>query len=68
MAAETAFFVKEMIECFWFQDVEQLAKALPNVVGVYLIPNPKFNHFDFLWARDAKKLLYDPMMALMAKY
>lgn len=51
-----------------FQDVELLAKKLPNVVGVFRIPYPDFNHIDFMWATDSRKLLYDELIRLMNKY
>ncbi|XP_058806281.1 lipase 1-like [Phymastichus coffea] len=41
------------------KDVKLLAKRLPNVFAVKAVKHPRFNHFDFLWAKDAKKYLYD---------
>lgn len=42
-----------------FQGVLQLAKSLPNLVGLHAIPLKTFNHFDFTWGLDANRLLYD---------
>lgn len=48
------------------QDVERLAPRLNSSIGQFLVP--EFNHFDFLWAIDAKTLLYDNIMSLMEGY
>jgi hypothetical protein len=45
------------------QDVDQLASKLPNLLGKFLVPNPKFNHLDFLWAIDQRTLVYDLIIA-----
>lgn len=47
------------------KDVERLVKALPNAVGPYLIPHQTFNHLDFLWGVDVRRLLYDDMLEMM---
>lgn len=36
------------------ENVERLARTLPNVVHKHLIPHDRFNHFDFLWALNLK--------------
>lgn len=41
-----------------YEDIQILLDSLPNVLGAYRIPQPKFNHFDFVWSRDGKQLLY----------
>lgn len=46
-------------------DVEKLNKQLPNVIGSFLIRDPKFNHLDFLYAIDVKELLYDRVFNIM---
>ncbi|KAK2585097.1 hypothetical protein KPH14_008609 [Odynerus spinipes] len=43
-------------------DVLRLAKELRNVVDMYRIPYPKFNHLDFLWAKHAPELIYNRML------
>ncbi|KRT85848.1 hydrolase, partial [Oryctes borbonicus] len=35
-------------------DVKQLESELPNVVLSYLVPDPKFNHLDYMWAIDCR--------------
>lgn len=47
--------------------VEKLAKQLPNVIDKYLVPHHKFNHLDFLWAIDAKTLVYDRVLENIQK-
>ncbi|GAB0092453.1 Lipase [Sergentomyia squamirostris] len=47
------------------KDVEKLTQKLPNVVGDYLVPFPKFNHLDFIYAKDVKFLLYDKVIELV---
>lgn len=51
-----------------FQDVVALSKQLPNLVGLHLVPFPKFNHFDFLWAKDSQSLLYDHVIQVMSQF
>uniref|UniRef100_A0A6P4EIW9 Lipase 3 n=1 Tax=Drosophila rhopaloa TaxID=1041015 RepID=A0A6P4EIW9_DRORH len=46
-------------------DVVRLRDNLPNVVHDYLIPAPKFNHIDFIWANDVKTMLYDRVLEVM---
>ncbi|OXU26046.1 hypothetical protein TSAR_000454 [Trichomalopsis sarcophagae] len=43
------------------KDALALAKALPNLVSVNAVEYEKFNHFDFLWAKDVKQLFYDKL-------
>ncbi|CAL1684027.1 unnamed protein product [Lasius platythorax] len=46
-------------------DVKRLSRILPNVMDLYEIPWPKFNHVDFIWAKDAPKLLYERVLKIM---
>ena len=39
-------------------DVRWLARQLPNVARVRSVPQSGFNHLDFLWAKDARSLVY----------
>ncbi|KMQ90701.1 lipase 3 [Lasius niger] len=48
-------------------DVKRLYRALPNVMDIYEVPWPKFNHVDFLWAKDAPKLVYERVFKLMKR-
>ncbi|CAG9784621.1 unnamed protein product [Diatraea saccharalis] len=50
------------------KDVDTLSKEINSVVGKYRVPMAKFNHVDFVFAIDAKKLIYDRMMNIMAQF
>lgn len=54
--------------CYTFQDVEVLAKRLPNVAEKKVMPFPEFNHLDFLWANDIKTIVYDDLIEFMKRY
>ncbi|CAG5051606.1 unnamed protein product [Parnassius apollo] len=53
------------INLFWAQndllssekDVKMLLEKLPSTTHAYLVPDPKFNHLDYLWAIDASTLI-----------
>lgn len=46
-----------------FQDVDRLLQNLPKATTKsYKIPMEKFNHVDFMWAKDAPKLVYEPLL------
>ncbi|XP_044748899.1 lipase 1-like [Coccinella septempunctata] len=49
-------------------DIDMLAEKLPNVKDKLKIPYPSFNHLDFMWAINSKKLLYDQLLLLLNKY
>lgn len=48
-------------------DVQRLGRELGNVRGVYLIKDPNFNHFDFLWAINARGLVYHDLCSVMKR-
>uniref|UniRef100_A0A1B0CJ10 Putative triglyceride lipase-cholesterol esterase n=1 Tax=Lutzomyia longipalpis TaxID=7200 RepID=A0A1B0CJ10_LUTLO len=50
------------------QDVELLHKRLPNSIGMFKVPFETFNHLDFMWGLDVKRLVYIDMLKLMEKY
>ncbi|XP_025995621.1 lipase 3 [Solenopsis invicta] len=49
------------------KDVEKLTSEVSNLASKTLIGDKKFNHLDFLWAKNVKKYLYDPMLNQMNK-
>ncbi|XP_025265049.1 LOW QUALITY PROTEIN: lipase 3 [Camponotus floridanus] len=49
------------------EDVKRLYHSLPNVVDMYGVPWSKFNHADFMWAKDASKLVYDRILKIMRR-
>ncbi|XP_017098803.2 lipase 1 isoform X1 [Drosophila bipectinata] len=48
-------------------DVEAMCDDLGNVTGRYLVPQKEFNHMDFLWATDVRKMLYRRMLQVLGK-
>lgn len=48
-------------------DVQQLINELGNVVGGFVTPDANFNHFDFLWAVDARRLVYEQVVEVMRR-
>ncbi|XP_022116482.2 lipase 3 [Pieris rapae] len=50
------------------KDVDRLFKELKSVVGKYRVPLDNFNHLDFVFANDAKKLIYDRIIRIMAQF
>nr|CAD7413228.1 unnamed protein product [Timema cristinae] len=49
-------------------DVDELYSELPNVIGKFLVPLDQFNHIDYMWAIDAKTLVYDTVISIMSQY
>ncbi|KAI8427546.1 hypothetical protein MSG28_002059 [Choristoneura fumiferana] len=47
------------------KDVDKLLTEMDSAVGKYKVPLPKFNHLDFVFAIDAKKLIYDRVLKIM---
>ncbi|KAK9875913.1 hypothetical protein WA026_009697 [Henosepilachna vigintioctopunctata] len=50
------------------EDINPLSEKLPNVVNKTKVPFPAFNHLDFMWAIDAKNLLYTELISIINKY
>ncbi|XP_029159665.1 gastric triacylglycerol lipase-like isoform X1 [Nylanderia fulva] len=48
-------------------DLKRLFCALSNVMDVYAVPWSNFNHVDFIWAKDAPKLVYERIFRIMKK-
>ncbi|XP_029171217.1 lipase 1-like [Nylanderia fulva] len=46
-------------------DVKRLYNLLPNVMDLYEIPLLNFNHVDFIWAKDAPKLVYERVFTII---
>ena len=47
--------------------MKKLYKELGNPFGKTLIADKKFNHLDYMWAKDVKKLVYDQIIERMKK-
>lgn len=50
-----------------FKDVKKLHDMLNNILDVYRVPLPKFNHLDFTWGKDAPEFVYKRLLKIMAK-
>ncbi|XP_053618642.1 lipase 1-like [Plodia interpunctella] len=49
-------------------DVRWLASQLPNVVESYLVPNPKWNHLDFVYSQYIPDLIFPKIQEYLLKY
>uniref|UniRef100_A0A8D8Q8U7 Lipase 1 n=1 Tax=Cacopsylla melanoneura TaxID=428564 RepID=A0A8D8Q8U7_9HEMI len=50
------------------KDARKLKRRLGNVVRDYPVPYKYFDHGDFLWAKDAYRLLYKDILLLVDQY
>ncbi|XP_042239935.1 gastric triacylglycerol lipase-like isoform X2 [Homarus americanus] len=65
--------IKVPITMFWAnndwlageKDVHHLEKQLPHLQACYKVPNPMFSHLDFLWATDARSLVYEKVFEVL---
>ncbi|CAH1103885.1 unnamed protein product [Psylliodes chrysocephalus] len=51
-----------------YTDVIRLGRELKNLVGLYKVPMDSFNHVDYIFGKDAEKLVYRPLMKVLKKY
>ncbi|XP_012231435.1 lipase 1-like [Linepithema humile] len=49
------------------KDVKILRDLLTNIVDDYRLPSLKFNHIDYMWAQDARTLVYEKILEIMKK-
>ncbi|XP_032510738.2 lipase 3-like [Danaus plexippus] len=49
-------------------DVDKLFHQVSSVVGKYRVPHDKFNHLDFIFAIDARTLVYDRIIKIMSRF
>lgn len=61
----TAVYYAESDWLTTVEDVRLLIKDLPNVFNDYLVPHKKFNHADFVWGKNAGRLVYDEIVKNM---
>lgn len=40
---------------------------LPDILDLYRVPFPKFNHLDFVWGEDVFELVYKRLLEIMKK-
>lgn len=50
------------------QNILKLSRHLPNIVLMEEVPFKPFNHADFVWAIDAKTLLYDRVIQVLREF
>lgn len=50
------------------EDVRELFMGMSSRRKMIQISDPRFNHFDFLWAIDVKSLLYDQLIDIMKEH
>ncbi|XP_055615722.1 lipase 3-like [Toxorhynchites rutilus septentrionalis] len=50
------------------RDVQQLSTQLGNTVGLFRVPDNRWNHLDFTYATDAKPLLYDRIIDFIGRW
>lgn len=48
--------------------MEKLYTELGNPFGKFLVPDKRFNHIDFMWAKNGKELLYDYILDQMKQF
>lgn len=57
--AKVAIFYSDQDTTVAAEDIRRLPSELPNVVEIHRVNDDTFNHIDFVWASDAKELVYD---------
>ncbi|XP_068632100.1 lipase 3-like [Battus philenor] len=63
------------IKLFWSRndlmsgekDVMSLLNVLPSTTEAYMVPDPKFNHLDYLWSIDAPTLINNEILSSLEK-
>lgn len=49
-------------------DTSLLATGLPNLRLLYMVPHPLWNHMDFVWGLNVRRLVYEPMLERMRRF
>lgn len=49
-------------------DVDILYNKLSNAIDIYKVPERRFNHLDFVWAKDFKTLIFERIRKLMEHF
>lgn len=50
------------------EDVDKLLREIPSVIGKYRVPLTKFNHLDFVFAKNATLYIYNRMINIMEQF
>nr|CAD7402546.1 unnamed protein product [Timema cristinae] len=54
--------VDNRLDSLCTQDVKNLSVRLQQKIGMFRVSLPSFNHVDFMWAKDAPKLVYSKIL------
>ncbi|KAI5700536.1 hypothetical protein M8J75_000227 [Diaphorina citri] len=65
VAAPVALFYSRGDMFVPYKNVDRLASELGNLVSLNLLPKSTFNHMDFIWGKDAKKMVFEKAINLM---
>ncbi|XP_018563457.1 lipase 1-like [Anoplophora glabripennis] len=68
ITAPVALFYGEADSVATKEDVEILAKLLPNVVEMYKVPSKNWNHLDFVWGKNIDILLNNKVIDVITRY
>lgn len=49
-------------------DVQRTLSEIPNVILKFRVDNKNFSHLDFVWARDAVSLVYQPLLKVLERF
>nr|CAI5829897.1 unnamed protein product [Callosobruchus analis] len=49
-------------------DIRRLAENITTLVDIYKVQMDSFNHVDFLFGKDAEKLVYNPLIKVIRNY
>lgn len=47
------------------RDVQDVVKQLPRVIAAKPVADKKFNHFDFIVAKNVRSLVYDQLIQML---
>ncbi|XP_060807301.1 lipase 1-like [Amyelois transitella] len=50
------------------KDVEWLVSQLPNVIETWLVPDPKWNHVDFMYSQHIPTLIFPKIQQYLMRY
>lgn len=50
---------------YFFQNIEDLVKKLPNISKSYLVPDPNFSHIDFIIGINTSKLVNENIITYL---
>uniref|UniRef100_A0A8D9A6K4 Lipase n=1 Tax=Cacopsylla melanoneura TaxID=428564 RepID=A0A8D9A6K4_9HEMI len=66
--APTALFYSRGDMLVPHKNVERLGSELSNLVSLDLVSKSTFNHMDFIWGKDARKMVFERAISLMESH